>query len=136
MRTFLLHLQDALHHVQVAGVEAFVGRDASGSFGLLAGHERFMTTLVFGLSRFRCAGSGWEYLAVPGALAYFCDDKLFLSTRRYLRDLDYGRISGLLLDQLAAEERELAAVHASLHRLEGEMLRRLWELGRRREAVL
>lgn len=136
MRTFVLHLQDALHHERVDGVETFVGRDPSGSFGLLAGHERFMTTLVFGLARFRRAGGGWEYLAVPGALVHFRDDALVLSTRRYLRDPDYGRISGLLLEQLAGEERELAAIQGSLHRLEGEMLRRLWELGRSGEAAL
>jgi F-type H+-transporting ATPase subunit epsilon len=135
VRTFALHLRDAFHHEQVDAVEAFVGRDATGAFGLLAGHERFMTSLVFGLARFRCAGMAWEYLAVPGALLYFRDDALFLNTRRYLRDLDYGRISSLLLDRLAAEERELASIQESLHRLEGEMLRRLWELGRGGEAV-
>lgn len=135
MRTFTLHLQDATHHERVDGVESFVGRDPSGSFGLLAGHERFMTALVFGLARFRCAGGDWEYLAVPGALVYFLDDALFLSTRRYLRDPSYQRISGLLLEQLAAEEQDLAAVQESLHRLEREMLRRLWALGRGSEAL-
>lgn len=135
MRTFTLHLQDATHHERVDGVESFVGRDPSGSFGLLAGHERFMTALVFGLARFRCAGGDWEYLAVPGALVYFLDDALFLSTRRYLRDPSYQRISGLLLEQLAAEEQDLAAVRESLHRLEREMLRRLWALGRGSEAL-
>ena len=136
MRTFVLELQDALHHERVEEVESFVGRDASGAFGLLAGHERFMTSLVFGLARFRCAGADWDYLAVPGALVYFRDDTLTLSTRRYLRDPSYARISGLLEERLAAEERELAEVQQSLKRLEGEMLRRLWELGRRGEGGL
>lgn len=130
MRIFTLHLQDATHYERVDGVESFVGRDASGAFGILAGHERFMTALAFGLARFRCRGEGWEYLAVPGALVYFHDEALFLSTRRYLRDPDYQRISGLLKDQLAAEESELAAIQESLRRLEGEALRRLWALGR------
>jgi F-type H+-transporting ATPase subunit epsilon len=136
MRTFTLYLQDATHHERVDGVESFVGRDPSGAFGLLAGHERFMTALVFGLARFRCADTDWEYLAVPGALVYFLDDTLVLSTRRYLRDPSYQRISGLLLEQLAAEEQDLAAVQESLHRLEREMLRRLWALGRGSEALL
>ena len=134
MSTFVLQLQDALHHEQVDAVESFVGRDASGAFGLLAGHERFMTSLGFGLARFRCTGADWEYLAVPGALVSFREDVLSLSTRRYLRDFDYGRISGLLLNRLAAEEQELAAIQQSLKQLEGEMLRRLWELSRRGEA--
>ena len=136
MSTFVLQLQDALHHEQVDAVESFVGRDASGSFGLLAGHERVMTSLGFGLARFRCTGADWEYLAVPGALVSFREDVLTLSTRRYLRDFDYGRISGLLLDRLAAEEQELAAIQQSLQQLEGEMLRRLWELTRKGEGAL
>ena len=136
MRTFTLHLQDATRYERVEGVESFVGRDPSGSFGLLAGHERFMTALVFGLARFRCAGGDWDYLAVPGALVYFVDDSLSISTRRYLRDPSYEKISGLLLEQLAGEERDLAAIQESLHRLEREILRRLWTLGRGSEALL
>jgi len=133
LRTFVLHLQDSRGYDRLEGVASFVGRDESGSFGLMAGHERFMTSLVFGLSRFRLQGEAWEYLAVPGALVYFADDQLFLSTRRYFRDPDYRKISGQLMDQLAAEERDLASIQESLHRLEGEMLKRLWELGRGRE---
>jgi len=131
--TFALHLRDSRGYELVDDVESFVGSDESGSFGLMAGHERFMTSLVFGLARFRLRGEPWEYLAVPGALIYFTDDQLYLSTRRYFRDPDYRRISGQLLDRLTAEERNLAAIQESLHRLEGEMLKRLWELGRRRE---
>jgi F-type H+-transporting ATPase subunit epsilon len=133
MKSFVLHLQDATRYQRVPRVESFVGRDSSGAFGLLAGHERFMTALGFGLARFRASGRDWEYLAVPGALVYFVDDQLFLSTRRYLRDPDYQRISRSLGEQLAAEERSLAGMRESLHHLETEMLRRLWELGRWRE---
>lgn len=133
MKTFMLHLQDARGYDRVEDVESFVGGDESGSFGLMAGHERFMTCLAFGLARFRQVGRPWEYLALPGALVYFVDDQLFLSTRRYFRDPDYRRISGQLMDRLASEERDLAQVQESLHRLESEMLKRLWELGRGRE---
>lgn len=136
MRTFALHLQDATHHERLDGITSFVGRDASGAFGLLAGHERFMTTLVFGLARFRSTGGDWEYLAVPGALLYFVNNALYLCTRRYLRDPSYQRIRDLLVRQLAAEERDLAAIQESLHRLESEMLRRLWALGRGSESFL
>jgi F-type H+-transporting ATPase subunit epsilon len=134
VRTFELHLRDSRGHEVVEGVASFVGTDESGSFGLMAGHERFMTSLVFGLARFRRAGEPWEFLAVPGALVYFLEDRLVLSSRRYLRDADYQRISAQLGERLAAEERDLAAIQESLHRLEGEMLKRLWELGRGREA--
>lgn len=130
MNTFTLHLHDARGHERIDGVTSFVASDESGSFGLMAGHAPFMTSLQFGLARFRATGGPWEYIAVPGALLYFHDNRLALNTRRYFRDPDYRRISGQLMKRLAAEEHELAAVHDSLRRLEGEMLRRLWGLGR------
>ncbi len=132
----MLRLQDSRGHEQIDDVGSFVGVDESGSFGLLAGHERFMTSLVFGLARFRREASPWEYLALPGALVYFADDQLILSTRRYFRDTDYGRISGQLMDRLAAEEKDLEAIQRSLQRLEEEMLKRLWEMGRGGEVRL
>jgi F-type H+-transporting ATPase subunit epsilon len=127
---FVLHLQDALHDQRVDDVACFVGVDPSGAFGLLPGHARFMTSLVFGLAHFRLGDGTREYLALPGALLYCVDNALYLSTRRCFRDPDYTRISDLLRSQLAAEERELTATHKSLERLEQEMLRRLWQLER------
>ena len=103
MSGITLHLQDAMHSETLEQVTSFVGEDASGSFGLLAGHERFMTSLVFGLARFRVQGNAWEYLALPGALLYFVDDHLYLNTRRLLRDSDYERITAALEEQLLAE---------------------------------
>ena len=55
-----------------------------------------MTTLVFGLARFRVGESAWQYLAVPGGVLYFQDDVLTLSTRRFLIDDDYQAISKTL----------------------------------------
>jgi F-type H+-transporting ATPase subunit epsilon len=136
MKTFVLHLQDAQDYTRIEGVESFVGSDESGAFGLMAGHERFIASLVFGLARFRRQGAAWEYLALPGGLVYFAQDQLFLSTRRLFRDADYQKISGQLMARLEAEERSLAAIHESLQRLEGEMLKRLSELGRGREPSL
>jgi len=103
MKSFTLQLQDAAHTEQINGVTTFVGEDASGSFGILAGHARMMTSLVFGLARFRIGNTPWQYLALPGALLYFKDNTLSLSTRRYLLDDNYERISTLLQEQLVAE---------------------------------
>jgi len=44
--TFTLHLRDASQYERIEGVESFVGRDESGSFGILAGHARMMTALT------------------------------------------------------------------------------------------
>lgn len=129
MRSFVLKLQDATRSEEIGGVTEFVGEDASGSFGILAGHARFMTSLTVGLARFRIAKNEWKYLALPGALLYFHDNRMILNTRRYLLDDDYTRISQALREQLLAEEQELNSVRESLHRMEQEILKRLWEMG-------
>ncbi len=111
-----------------------MGQDASGSFGLLAGHARFMTVLGFGLTRFRVGQGNWEFLALPGGLVYFTGNQLYLNTRRYLRGQDYERIRSALERQFAAEEDELRSMKLSLQRLEQEMLKRLLDINRGRPA--
>lgn len=131
MKGFTLRLQDATHAEEIAKVTSFVGEDVSGSFGVLADHARMMTSLVTGLARFRIGEDDWQYLAVPGALVYFHDNVLTLSTRRYLLDNDYMRISTALQEQLLTEEEKLHKMKESLHRMEEEVLKRLWEMGRK-----
>jgi len=128
MMSFTLDLYDAGHAQRIADVVSFVGEDASGSFGLQSGHVRFMTTLTFGLARFRQQQGAWQYLAMPGGVLYFSSDRLWIGTRRYLLDSDYSRISGLLQEQLLAEEQTLHQTKVSLRRMEEELLRRLWQL--------
>lgn len=130
MNTFTLELLAATEQQRIDGVVSFVGEDASGSFGLMAGHERSLTVLLFGLARFRRAGNRWQYLAIPGGLLYFVDNHLQICTRHYLIDSDYERISLTLQQQLLAEERELHKIKEGLRRMEESVLRRLWELGR------
>lgn len=132
MNAFTLLVQDATNAQRFSGVTSFVGEDASGSFGILAGHARMMTTLVVGLARFRLGDDAWQYLALPGAVLYFADATLTLSTRRFLLGGDYTRISEELEQQLVAEEQALRTIKSSLHRMEEEILKRLWEADRDR----
>lgn len=131
MNSFSLVVQDATHSERFDGVSSFVGEDASGSFGIQANHARLMAALVFGLARFRIGQTHWQYLALPGAVLYFENNILTLNTRRFLRDDDYRRISTALQQQLVAEEENLRGVKESLHRMEEEVLRRLWEMSRK-----
>ena len=91
---------------------------------------RFMTVLNYGLARFRLTGGPWRYLACPGAVLNFVGGDLFINTRRYLVDDDYGRVSALLAGQLAREEAELKAVKDNLRRLEQELFRYLRQIER------
>ena len=130
MKTFTMHLESTTQYERVENIISFVAEDESGRFGVLAGHARMMTLLTFGLARFRMLNQDWEYLALPGALAYFVDGQLHLSTRHYLRGRDYEGISTALQQELVVEENNLQVVKQSLHRLEEEMFKRLWELKR------
>ncbi len=134
MRGFIMHLQSATQYERIEQVTTFVGEDVSGSFGILAGHHRMMTSLLFGLARFRTEEDEWEFLALPGGMLYFVENELFLNTRRYLRGTDYAGIAKALEQQLRSEEALLRDLKESMHRLEEEMFKRLWSLGRGGEA--
>jgi F-type H+-transporting ATPase subunit epsilon len=129
MSTLALVLLDDSGSTTIEGVSSFVGEDASGSFGILPGHARFITVLVAGLARFR-RGSEWSYLAMPGAALYFLDDVLTLGTRRYVLDTDYARITATLAQRLLAEERSLRELRQSLRLMEQQMRKKLWDLAR------
>lgn len=130
MNSFQLLLISPAQSTTVDGVTSFVGRDESGSFGLCAGHCRFMTMLCFGLARYRVGDELWQYVALPGGLLYFSNTQLSICTRRYLVDRDRQRVSEHLDAALRREEQELKAQRQSVHELEQAMLRRLWYLRR------
>ncbi|MDE2310801.1 MAG: F0F1 ATP synthase subunit epsilon [Betaproteobacteria bacterium] len=130
MMGFTMHVQSATQYERIEGVTSFVGEDASGSFGIRARHERMATALSYGLARYQWQQGIWRYLAFPGGILYFVNNTLYISTRRFLHDADYERISSGLLEQLLKEEEELRVIKESLYRLEQEMFRRLWQMGR------
>jgi len=117
----------------IEDVRSFVGEDASGSFGLMAHHARFMTVLGFGLARLRI-GDGAQahtcYVGLPGGLLVFDDIELRISTRRYLLGDDAAALGQALARQVLAEEQALAQTLQKLRRLEADMLRRLVQLER------
>jgi len=127
-----LRLLSASQAERIETVTSFVAEDSSGSFGILPGHARFMTALVFGLARYRVNAGNWQYLALPGAVLYFVNNCLDIVSRRYLRDENYERINAMMDEQLRAEEEELRATKESLHRMEEEFFRRLWDIRRER----
>lgn len=133
MSSFCLTIRDGTQGKTFEKVNSFVGEDRSGSFGLLPNHYRIMTVLVMGLSRFRVADGTWQYIAAPGALLYFRDNQLSISTRHFMIDEDYSRISSALGAQLQAEETALQSQRVSLRHMEETVLKRLRELGQYRQ---
>ncbi|WP_106225079.1 F0F1 ATP synthase subunit epsilon [Legionella pneumophila] len=130
MELFTIHLKSATQYETRDRVVSFVGEDHSGQFGILAHHDRMMTCLKFGLAWFRYENDETEYLALPGAVVYFIENQLHIVTRHYVRHKDYQAIQMAIEEELHWEENNLSRIKESLHRLDEEMLKRLWELKR------
>ena len=130
MSGFTLRLLDATHVQEIPGVASFIGSDASGSFGILPGHEHFMTSLRIGLARFHATDGPWRYLALPGGILRFDGTQLTIGTRRYLLEDDLDKVSTALRERLLVEEEQLQGTRRSLRTMEEALLMRMWHLGR------
>jgi len=130
MKTFHLRLMSMTRSEVIPDVVRFTGRDAAGSFGILANASRRMTVLVFGLAHFLNASDKTEYLALPGGLLYFSANDLRIATTDFLRSASLEEISAALDRQLRQKESELREIRQSLHRLDEEILKRMYELTR------
>lgn len=127
---FKINLYSATQNETIENAISFVGAEQSGSFGIMSNHARLMTCLKFGLAYFRNEKNEVEYLAFPGAVIYFMNNKLNISTRHYLRNKNYHEIIAQLDKQLGMEEKNIHNIKETLHRLDEMTLRRLWELER------
>lgn len=130
MTTFTLYLQSHTQHEKFENVVSFKGEDASGQFGILAHHDYMMTCLVAGLIEYRFQDQQATYVALPGGILYFLNNELYIATRTYFKSQDYANVVKVMDEKIKQEEEELIATKESLHHLDTEMMKRLWELKR------
>lgn len=130
MACFIIHLQSATQYEVFPNAVSFVGEDISGTFGILAHHAKMMTCLKFGLAWFRCDNNETQYLAIPGGMLYFIKNQCHICTRHYLINTNYKSIEDAIEQELLIEEQGLHSIKESLHHLDEELLKRLWELKR------
>jgi F-type H+-transporting ATPase subunit epsilon len=130
MKTFRLHLQSMTRSETIPEVVRFTGRDAAGSFGILADAYRRLTVLVFGLAHFQDAAGRTEYLALPGGVLYFVENDLRIATTSYVRGASLDEVSAALDHEVRQEEDQLREIKQSLRRLDEEILKRMYELKR------
>ncbi len=128
MKIFTLHLFDGRGSECFTAVTHFIGSDDHGSFGILAGHQHVVVVLRYGLARF-CDQSGvWRYLALPGGVLRFLDNRLTISTVRYFLGDDRALICEQLAQELSRTDSEVHTARASLSEIERSLVRRLAEL--------
>lgn len=133
MSTFTLLLHDINQQYSYDKVVSFVGRDGSGSFGIQAGHETFVTCLQPGLARFRMAENRWQYVAQPGAVILFQDNQLQLSASQLLLSDDYGSILSQMDSQWHELDQQLGSTKRNIAQVEQALARKILEMNRRGE---
>lgn len=131
MKSFALMLLDTKGSQFFEAVTRFIGADADGSFGVLAGHVPMVALLRYGLARFTDSEGRWHYLALPGGVMRFADNRLTVTTVRYFLGEQRDEICQRLTDELAETDSELHAARATLSEIERSLVRRLAELSAR-----
>lgn len=126
MKTFALSVQSPFGSVKMDDLISFVGQDLSGSFGILAGHERTMTILEYGFVTVKKRDQKFQYIGSPGGVLYFVDNTLYLITSRYFVSENYEDLNSLLQEQIAREESKLADLKESVRKMEQSMLKQLY----------
>ncbi|MGB9151649.1 MAG: F0F1 ATP synthase subunit epsilon [Alphaproteobacteria bacterium] len=133
MKDFSLTLLDSTQTQKFEGVTQCVAADATGSFGLLAGHENLVAVLRYGLLRFCDSAGKWRYAALPGGILRFAGNTLSIVTSRYFAGDEREKLVTQLAEEMARENSDIRNARATLAQIEQTLIRRLGELseGRR-----
>lgn len=128
MRTFELELLDSRGADRFNAISQFVAADASGSFGILAGHADMVAALRYGLARFVDGTGRWHYASLPGGVLRVAGGRVSVATVRYFLGEERGAIIRQLQEELAREDSEVHTARATLAEIEHSLLRRLGQL--------
>jgi F-type H+-transporting ATPase subunit epsilon len=112
---------------RIDGLIAFVAADASGSFGLRPGHERFVTSLAPGLVTFRLADGGTRYIACAGGSLFCAEDCISIVTARFLVDKRLAELPRELARTVSSEHEGRRAERQSHAEIERMLMKRLQE---------
>jgi F-type H+-transporting ATPase subunit epsilon len=131
MNTFRLALLDSRSSEHFDAVTQFIGADADGCLGVMAGHMPMVVLLRYGLARFSDHAGVWHYLALPGGVLRYADKQLTVTTVRYFLGDDSDEICQKLADEMAMTDSEVHTARATLSEIERSLVRRLAELSGR-----
>ncbi len=130
MRTLRFELETPLGGETLEDAVAFVGSDASGSFGLLPDAERRVTVLAQGLAQVQRANGSTRYLALMGGVLDLRENTLRVATSSYAASDDRSEIVGALESLWHGQEERVREIKESLRRLEEGVLQRMAEIER------
>ena len=129
MKTFALTVLGSETVVTFDNVTQCIAADASGAFGILAGHQSMLAVLRYGLARFADTAGVWHYLAMPGGVLRFADNRLTVTTVRFFLGEEREALVEQLAKEMARVNSDIQVSRASLIEIEHLIMRRLAELG-------
>lgn len=128
MSAFALTLLDSTQVQRFDAVTECIAADATGSFGILAGHERTVAVLRYGLLRFVNGDGAWHYAALPGGVLRFADNTLNIVASRFFLGDEREALADKLAAEMAREDSDIHSARATLAQIERTLMRRLGEL--------
>lgn len=130
MNNFRVQVQGIEEYWSADNIVSVVGSDASGRFGIQAGHEFFITSLQPGLIRL-CDDKGqWFYLAQPGAVLVFEHGQLNIACTEFMRGADAEQLLNQLEKNWLQQDQDLHAAKSSILQVEQTLARKLWQMNR------
>lgn len=126
MRTFVVEIASAHRIERIDDAVAFGGRDASGSFTLLAGHARFVTALARGIARIALRNGPPRWFAFDGGALGFAANRLAIGTSRWFDGPDHRALGEAFVAEIARADAAEQRMREHVAHLEEALNRRLW----------
>ena len=127
----ILAPQQVALSARVASIQA---ADATGRFGLLPGHERFLTVLVPCVIRYRLEDGRESYAAVDGGVLLLEGDRVSIATRDAVLAERLDEVADRAAAMLAARKDREQAARAGFAELGRSLLRTIRRAEPRRGA--
>lgn len=125
MKAFVVHLQSPSSYERLNGVRSFICSDDSGSFGILAGHERLMTVLSPGIASLQMVSGEQLFIGLPESFLYVLNDEIFISTRKYVKETNYFNLARSLQAKLHEEEQLKIEMRQTIKKMEEALIKQL-----------
>ena len=110
---------------------ALSAADASGRFGLLPGHQKFLTLLVPCVLKFREEDGRERYAAADGGVLLLEKNRVSIVTREAVVADRLGDVAAAAESMLAARRAYEKAAHTEFAALRAMLLREMGGVGRR-----
>ena len=111
-------------------VSAIRLRDASGYFGIMRGHEDFLTVLVPSLGYYNDSSGREVFIAVDGGVFIFRDGAAILTSRELFESDDAERLSALIEEARSKRTEEESGLSAMLEGIERSFMEKSFEMMR------